>query len=150
MQWLINRALEGFLRDSYGDPLWRKVAVLAGIDPLGFIGASSDTDRAARRVVCGAARQLRKPMSELLQDLGHWLVRREAIRRLARFSGTDFSELIHSLNELHSRAQLILPDLRFPLITVDRLGTGVVSAWNRRNACGLEPRFGRCATWYGR
>ena len=122
MQSLINRALEGFLRDSYGDEIWGDIALKAAIDPLAFISSNRPRSRETRRVAQCASRRLHKPLSELLEDLGGWLVRLEPIRRLLRFSGSDYGEFVLSLNELHGRAKMILPALNIPAIRVLRQG----------------------------
>lgn len=138
MQSLINRALEGFLRDSYGDVIWGDIVQKAAIDPLAFISSNRPRGGETRRVVQCAARRLHKPLSELLEDLGGWLVRLEPIRRLLRFSGSDYGEFVLSLNELQGRARMILPALNMPAIRVLRQGDG----WYRIDTDCLPPGWG--------
>jgi hypothetical protein len=38
----------------------------------------------------------------------------EAVRRLLRFSGVDFADFLHSLDDLRDRARLAVPDLILP------------------------------------
>lgn len=111
MQGMINRSLESFLRTTYGDAIWQDILRLARIDQSDFLAMASAHPSDGRRVVRAAARILGKPVGELLEDLGGWLVQLEPIRRLLRFSGTDFVEFVHSLDELPGRARMILPDL---------------------------------------
>lgn len=138
MQSLINRALEGFLRDSYGDVIWGDIVQKAAIDPLAFISRNRPRSGETRRVVQCAARRLHKPLSELLEDLGGWLVRLEPIRRLLRFSGSDYGEFVLSLNELQGRARMILPALNIPAIRVLRQGDG----WYRIDTDRLPSGWG--------
>ena len=66
--------------------------------------------------------QLHKPVETFLEDLGTYLVSHpnvEAIRRLLRFGGENFTEFLFSLNELEGRAQLALPDLEVPKLKVE-------------------------------
>lgn len=117
---MINRSLESFLRTTYGDAIWQEILHLAGIDQGGFLAMVSARPRDTRRVVRAAARILNKPVSELLEDLGAWLVRLESIRRLLRFGGTDFVDFVHSLDELPGRARMILPDIPEHELIVER------------------------------
>ncbi|WP_411836610.1 heme NO-binding domain-containing protein [Paracoccus sp. ME4] len=115
MNGLINRAIEEFLRSTYGEGLVQAVleetAVAAGSLSGGILAAGSDClDRAAFR--------LRKPRSEMIEDLGGWMTRIEPIRRLLRFSGRDFRDFLLRLDELPGRAHLVLPDLVVPPIEV--------------------------------
>lgn len=108
---MINRSVESFLRTSYGDALWLEVLRTAQVDQQGFLAMAGFDDRATRRVVYTAARLLGKPIGELVEDLGAWLVQLEPVRRLLRFSGPDFIEFVLSLEDLPGRARMILPEL---------------------------------------
>lgn len=111
MHSMINRALEGFLRGTYGDALWMDVLRIAQVEQLGFLTRNSPNRRATRRVLNAASHELNKPVDELLEDMGAWLVRLEPIRRLLRFSGRDYGEFVLALDELPGRARMILPEI---------------------------------------
>lgn len=84
-------------------------------------------DQVTLDVLAAAARHFGKPVESLLEDLGNYLVfdpNVEAIRRLLRFGGESFTEFLFSLNELHGRARLALPDLEMPVLTVKSSGDG--------------------------
>ncbi|MFT4012884.1 MAG: heme NO-binding domain-containing protein [Paracoccus sp. (in: a-proteobacteria)] len=122
MQGMINRWLEGFLRTSYGDAFWNEALVAARLANSDFLTLSTDRKGAARRILLTAARKLEKPLDEMLEDLGAWLVQRESLRRLLRFSGPDFAEFVQSLDELPGRARLVLLDMPLISLTVERTG----------------------------
>lgn len=124
MHGLINKSIEGFLRDSYGEPLWREVAGAAGVDPRGFHSLGRMPDEVSRTLIAGAAALLDKPSPELLEDLGAWLAGLEPFRRLLRFSGRDFAEFLHRLDELPGRAHMVVPDLGIPPLALTREGDG--------------------------
>ncbi|MTH33789.1 heme NO-binding protein [Paracoccus limosus] len=127
MQGMINRSLESFLRTTYGDAIWQEILHAARIDQGGFLAMMSADPRDTRKVVRAAARLLGKPLDELLEDLGGWLVRLEPVRRLLRFSGADYIEFVHSLDELPGRARMILPDLPAHGLVVERTGAQTYS-----------------------
>lgn len=123
MERLVLRAVEEFLCDTHGEPLWRQVAASArvGDGPLG-----SDASARPEALIASAAVILEKPIDELFEDLGAWLARREAIRRLLRFSGRDFPDFVLSLEDLPGRAHFVIPDLRMPQIAVERDADGTM------------------------
>lgn len=120
MHGLINRSIEGFLRDTYGDGFWAEVAEAAGIDVRGFQTVRHYPDTISHALINHATQRLDKPETELLEDLGAWLARVEPVRRLLRFSGRDFIDFLHALEELQGRAHMVIPDLGMPRIRVEQ------------------------------
>lgn len=120
MHRLIDKAIEEFLRVSYGDALHDAVtqAVAKAVD-LPTEAGMHDNIR-----IHVAARRLAKPVEELFEDLGAWLARQEPIRRLLRFSGRQFAEFVMRLHELPGRAHMILPDIGMPAIYVTECSIG--------------------------
>lgn len=110
MHSLINRAIEEFLRCTYGEDLVRAVTDEAEVTPGATHGAQA-LERAAFRMV--------KPHCEMFEDLGGWMTRLEPVRRLLRFSGRDFRDFLLRLDELPGRAHLVLPSLAVPRLQVD-------------------------------
>ncbi len=117
MHGLINRSIQCFVTDTYGHQNWAAVAARADVGEDGF-EAMLTYDTAVTDAVLEAATQLlQKPRDMLLEDLGTYLASHpnvEALRRLLRFGGATFQEFLHSLDELHDRALLAVPDLTMP------------------------------------
>lgn len=132
MHRLVIRAVEEFLRDTYGEALWRDVATAEGARPIappepgGGQPGSPGRIAHGEALITSAAIILEKPAEELFEDLGAWLARREAIRRLLRFSGRDFGDFVLSLEELPGRTRYVIPDLDMPRIEVARDGDGTI------------------------
>ncbi|MEL6992220.1 MAG: heme NO-binding domain-containing protein [Pseudomonadota bacterium] len=117
MHGLINRAVESFARDNYGDAFWTSVTQSAGLGFSSFEAMLPYTRDVTDRVLDTLADALNKPKDEVLEDLGTYLVaspNTDAIRRLLRFAGTDLEEFLNSLDELPARAKLAVPDLPMP------------------------------------
>ncbi len=122
MYGLVNRALQRFICNSYGDSAWTEIAQVSGLRLDEFEPLLLYPDELTESIVAAAALRLRQGPDELLEDLGTFLVSHpsyEAARRLLRFGGSDFVELLQSLDELPDRARLALPGLDFPRISVD-------------------------------
>jgi hypothetical protein len=118
---LVNRSIECFLRDTYGDAVWIEISGVADLGVVSFEAMLSYEDEQARRMIATASRHLAKPVEDLLEDVGIYLVangRYERLRRLLRFAGETFEEFLHSVDELPDRARLALPDLELPPISI--------------------------------
>lgn len=101
---LVSRAIERFLQDESVQ------GVEAGLLPPGLMLQT-------------AADQLGKPLDELIEDLGAWLVRQDEIWRLLRFCGSDFLDFLLRLDELPERIRLITDDVEVPEIVLARGAT---------------------------
>lgn len=136
MHGLVNRAIEGFLSDTYGPATARRIMTEAGA-PDGFEAMKHD-DALTDAVLSAAARNLGKPRVALLEDLGTYLIwhpKVPAVRRLLRFCGADFAEFVASLADLPARVRLAFPDLVLPAIEVRGRGPGAFSL-------SIDPDFG--------
>ena len=122
MHGLMNRAIQCFVRDTYGSDAWRDVAAHADLGPHGFEAMLSYDDAITWTVLRLTSERLSKPEDAVLEDLGTYLVSHpnvEALRRLLRFGGLDFVDFLHSLDELPDRARLAVPDLVLPPIETE-------------------------------
>lgn len=119
MHGLINRAIELFVRDTYGQETWGEIAARAELVPPEFEAMLDYPDAVTLTVLAKASEVLGKPGDEVLEDIGTYLVSHptaEALRRLLRFSGADFTDFLHSLDDLPARARLAVPQLILPPI----------------------------------
>lgn len=117
MHGLINRAIERFVRDTYGPEAWARITCDAGLEFSEF-EAMLTYDRALTDAVLDAAgRELNKARGDILEDIGTYLVSHpnvEGLRRLLRFGGLTFTEFLYSLDDLPARARLAVSDLTLP------------------------------------
>jgi hypothetical protein len=117
MHGLVNRAVERFARDTYGREMWHGIVQRLDLGFTEFEAMLSYDDEITHQVIGELAVSLNKPLDEVLEDIGTYLVSHpnlEALRRLLRFGGTDFVEFLHSLDDLPGRARLAVPDLQVP------------------------------------
>ncbi len=127
MHGLINRAIQCFLRDSFGAEAWQRIAAAAEVPAEGFEPMMQYDDAVTHRLLDAAAAQLHRTRESLLEDLGTYLVShpdRESLRRLLRFGGVDFVEFLHSIDDLPGRVRLAVPDLDLPQILVEERAEG--------------------------
>ena len=117
MHGLVNRSIQCFVRDTYGDQAWSDICRDAELGFENFESMLTYDSSQTEAVLSAACSQLARSRGGLLEDIGTYLVSHPdfgALRRLLRFGGEDFEEFLHSLDDLRDRAKLALPDLDFP------------------------------------
>ena len=127
MHGLINRSLQCFLLDTYGQSVWEAIVRDAGLGFASFEAMLTYDDDLTDRVINAGAAVLRRPRETLMEDLGHYLVSHEtqtSLRRLLRFSGVNFADFVSSLEELPERGRLALPNLDVPDLELTDHGSG--------------------------
>ncbi|WP_127115087.1 heme NO-binding domain-containing protein [Shimia sediminis] len=130
MHGLINRAIQCFIRDSYGRDRWIEVTQIAEMGFTDFEAMLHYDDALTWTVLDAAARSLAVPRETVLEDIGTYLVSHpnvEALRRLLRFGGVSFVEFLHSLDELPDRARLAVDDLDLPRMELREYGLNAFS-----------------------
>lgn len=124
MHGLINRSIEAFLRDSYGENIWAEICHSAGIDVAGFLPTHVYPDSLSLGLIDAASERLGKTPADLLEDIGAWLALFEPVRRLLRFSGLDFAGFLLALEELPERIEMIVPGIGLAEISVRPCASG--------------------------
>lgn len=117
MHGLINRAIQSFFVATYGADRWVRVTETAGLAFWDFEAMLIYDDDDSRRMLDAMAAELGRPLNEVLEDIGTFLVSNpdvESLRRLLRFGGVTFVEFLHSLNDLPDRTRLAVSDLDLP------------------------------------
>lgn len=117
----VNKAIELFVRESYGEEIWRECIFQIGLEFSEFEPLLSYPDTITDDLIAGLSRQLDKPVIDVLEDIGTYLVSHptvEPVRRLLRFCGADFLEFLHAIEELPARTELVLSGLEIPAIVL--------------------------------
>ena len=117
MHGLVNRAIQFFVRDSFGAARWRAICHAAGLEHCDFEAMLHYDDAVTERLLEAMAEDIGVPRECLLEDIGTYLVSHpnvEALRRLLRFGGETFVDFLYSLEELPDRARLAVDDLGLP------------------------------------
>ncbi len=125
MHGLINATLQFFVEDNYGADRWARIVRRGGLKTAMFETMLVYDDAVTEAVLNAIAQDFARSRAALLEDVGIYLVshpRRQALRRLLRFSGNDFRDFLHGLDELPDRVRLAVPDLELPKITLTDLG----------------------------
>jgi len=127
MHGVINRSIQCFVRDSYGDEVWQSACQIADLGFDNFEAMLTYEDHLTEKTIAAVCKVLVRDHDELMEDLGTYLVAHpnlNAIRRLLRFGGESFEEFLHSIDDLPGRVRLALPDLDFPQLELHENGPG--------------------------
>ena len=117
MHGLINRAVQAFVISTYGDKRWNEVMDESELGFSEFEAMLVYPEDQSLRMLRALEQNLERPLAEILEDVGTFLVSNpqvEALRRLLRFGGVNYVEFLHSLDDLPDRARLAVSDLQLP------------------------------------
>lgn len=102
----------------------------AGLDFSDFEAMLIYDEAQSLRVLAAACVELNRPQTEVLEDLGTFLVSHpevESLRRLLRFGGVSYVEFLHSLDDLPDRTRLAVSDLKLPALELREYTVGQFS-----------------------
>lgn len=119
MHGLALRAVQLYVIDLFGADKWSEIVAQAEFEFSEFESMLVYDADVTPATFAAAEHVLKRPLPELLEDLGTYLVSHpnvEALRRLLRFGGVTFEEFLHSLDDLPARAKLAVEDLELPHI----------------------------------
>ena len=140
MHGLVNRAIQRFVADSYGEEKWRATMKGAGLDFIEFEAMWDYDQDVTEKVLASTCKVLERGREDVLEDIGTYLVSHpnvSAVRRLLRFGGLNFVEFLHSLDDLPDRARLAVSELYLPRVEVIE----------RDPTCYVLRCYGDCCGW---
>jgi hypothetical protein len=117
MHGLVNRALQCFLRDTFGQEAWQGIARQSELGFESYEAMLRYEPGVTECLIDSATKVLNRPREALLEDMGIYLVSHpnsEALRRLLRFGGATFVDFLLSLDDMPDRGRLALPNLELP------------------------------------
>lgn len=121
MHGLIFRTLEAFISDAFGRDHWTLAVALADLPVTSFEAMLQYDATYFPKLLAACAQDLDRAPSVILEDLGAYLITHQnhaSVRRLMRFGGDTFSELLHSLDDLPGRTRLAVSGLELPQVHV--------------------------------
>ena len=140
---LINKSMQGFVTANHGNGAWAEIVHMTDIPAQGFESMLSYPDSMTDAVLDAACAYVGCTRPSLMEDIGMFLVTHpdlEAVRRLMRFGGPTFEDFILSLDEVHDRACLAVPNLTLPKISLNEAGAGqyvITTQWQVAGAISL-------------
>ena len=141
MDALLLRSLQGYVRDTFGQPAWTAICRRADLKFETFEPMLRYDPGMADRVASHAANTLGRSVDTIWEDMGTYLVTNpghEGVRRLLRFGGLGFADFLHSLEDMPGRARLAMPDLDLPEFTLNDLGEDRFEIRCRSRIVGMQ------------
>jgi hypothetical protein len=117
MYGLVNKALRDFVCERFSPERWEAIRREAGVEGTAFITNKSYPDEMTYRLVGAASRSLGMSVEEVLEGFGEYWVLftgRQGYGNLLQSSGGDWREFLLHLPNLHTRLELIFPELKPP------------------------------------
>ncbi len=117
MHGTINRGLQAYVCEIFGKEVWEDTCSRAELSSYNFETMLTYDDEITDRVLDGLTKVLGRERSDLLEDFGTFVVSEstlQSVRKLLRFGGENYVEFLHSLEDVHDRAKIALPDLDVP------------------------------------
>lgn len=143
MYGLVNKAIEGMVREGYGETTWQRVKAEAGVDIEGFISNQPYPDEITYRLVAGASAVLATPAEDILKAFGEYWVLNTGLKAygpMMRAGGNDLKTFLLNLPHFHVRVQLLFPELEPPHFACENVGDDSLDlVYSTSRPAGLEP-----------
>lgn len=143
MYGLVNKAIEQMVCRTHGISIWEQIKAEAGVDVAGFVSNEPYPDEVTYRLVAAASTTLDAPAEEILKAFGeHWVLHTalESYGPMMRATGKNLRDFLLRLPHLHTRVELIYPELQPPQFACHEIGETELDLhyWTTRPP-GLEP-----------
>lgn len=127
MYGLINSALQGMIREKFGEEQWEQVFEASGVPADSFLTMRSYDDKVTYDLAFAASDVLGAPVAACLEMFGEYWVLETASKsygQLMDAAGGDLVEFLENLNALHDRITSTFLNYKPPEFHVKTLPTG--------------------------
>ena len=117
MYGMVNDAVRTFIVDNHGEAAWTTICDDAGVTTREFEQLLTYDDDVTYRLVGAISKHLGADASDVLEVFGkYWpeYAKGTAVGNMIKFGGESFVDTLESLDEMHQRVKLAMPDLRPP------------------------------------
>lgn len=122
MHGMINRGLQSFVIAIYGAQAWDDVRELSGLQLLSFETMLSYDDMLTEQILDAITEITGRDRYALLEDFGTFIVSEHSspsVLKLLRLGGENYTEFLYSLEDIHDRLSIVLPDLDVPQLDLE-------------------------------
>jgi len=117
MHGAINRGLQAYVCEIFSKEIWEDTCGRAELGSYNFETMLSYDDEITDRVLEALSKVLKRDRSDILEDFGTFVVSEstlQSVRKLLRFGGENYVEFLQSLEDVHDRAKVAMPDFDVP------------------------------------
>lgn len=122
MHGMINRGLQSFVIAIYGPQAWDDVREETGLKLQNFETMLSYDDLITEQILDAITEITGQPRTALLEDFGTFIVSEHSspsVLKLLRLGGENYTEFLYSLEDIHDRLSIVLPDLDVPQLDLE-------------------------------
>ena len=112
MYGLVNKAIEGLVRQQFGDDAWSRIKARAGWTGAQFVSMDTYDDALTYNLVGAASEELGLPPEQVLEAFGdYWTTytMEAGYRDTLGMMGDTLEEFLDNLDALHARVGMSMP-----------------------------------------
>ncbi len=117
MYGMVNDAVRTFIVQNHGEAAWATICDDANVTTREFEQLLTYDDDVTYRLVGAISKHLGADASQVLEVFGqYWpeYAKGTAVGNMIKFGGDSFIDTLESLDEMHQRVKIAMPDLRPP------------------------------------
>lgn len=117
MHGAINRGLQAYVCEIFSNEIWEDTCGRAELGSYNFETLLFYDDEITDRVLDALTKVLNRERSDIIEVLGSFVVSEstlQSVRKLLRFGGENYVEFLQSLEDVHDRAKIAMPDFDVP------------------------------------
>lgn len=125
MYGLVNKAIEGLVRQQFGDDAWARIKERAGWTGAHFVSMEAYDDSVTYKLVGAASEELKLPPAQILEAFGdYWTTYTIEVGYgdTLGLMGDTLEEFLDNLDALHARVGMTMPGLVPPSFSREEIG----------------------------
>ena len=125
MYGMVNDAVRTFIVTNHGEDAWCKICDDAEVSTREFEQMLTYDDDITYRLVGAISAHLGADAAKVLEVFGqYWpeYAKGTAVGNMIKFGGASFIDTLQSLDEMHQRVKIAMPDLRPPSFELETTG----------------------------
>tara|TARA_R110002073_G_scaffold156134_1_gene311448 strand:+ start:601 stop:1221 length:621 start_codon:yes stop_codon:yes gene_type:complete len=142
MYGLVNRAVEGLVKEKFGAEAWRRICARAGMEDPQFVAMEAYDDAVTFGLVAAASAELSLEPETVLEAFGdYWTTYtiEEGYGDLLTMMGSTLDEFLDNLDSMHARIAGTMPELMPPSFERETCDDGSSILHYRSEREGLAP-----------
>ena len=142
MYGLVNKAIEGLVRQQFGDDAWARIKERAGWTGAQFVSMDTYDDELTYKLVGAASEELDLPAEQVLEAFGdYWTTytMEAGYRDTLGMMGDTLEEFLDNLDALHARVGMSMPGLIPPSFSREQVSKNEWLLHYTSERAGLAP-----------
>lgn len=142
MYGLVNRAVEGLVKEKFGSDTWQRICERASLTDRSFVAMDAYDDSVTYDLVGAASQELEMDPATILEAFGEYWTSytiEEGYGDLLLMMGDSLDEFLDNLDSMHARIGGTMPKLKPPSFEREPQADGTSVLHYRSEREGLAP-----------